>query len=156
MTISCNALIESTLANFVIGSEVIDIAFMDYQGHNDNYIVYREIHKDRSYNAEDVTAAYFSNIDFDVYSKKNYLPIIVELISRLEAAGFNYQPDMDSNDLYDADTKFYHKTICMGYPVQLVRTEASNTPETPSTPTENVDAGETTTNEEVNNNEQDD
>lgn len=122
MLLACNVIIEETLYNFTdTNGEAVDVAYMDYQGHAERYVVYGEIHKSGAYASDNFTAGYFSNIDFQVYSKTNFLGIIEALLSRLEPKGFIYQPELDSNDMYDPDTGYYHKTICLGYPIQLVR-----------------------------------
>lgn len=116
--INANSIIENVLSNFIVNDEEVAFAFLEYFGHGEPYIVYEEIHKIGAHAEENANAGYFSLYDFQIYSTGNYLPIIEELLSRLESAGFIYQPENDSSDMYDHDTKYYHKTICFAYPIQ--------------------------------------
>ena len=120
--LSVNMIIEEALGNLQVGNELVEVAFLFYEGHGEPYVVYSEINKDRTYAADNLNEGFFTNIDFQVYSKGNYLPIIEEILSRLERIGFIYEPDRDSSDMYDRDTKYYHKTICLAYPLQRERT----------------------------------
>ena len=120
--ISANSIIENVLSGIVIDGTPVELAFLYYVGSGEPYIVYSEIHKDGSYSADDLNEGYFSNIDIEIYSAKNYLPIIEVVLSRLESAGFIYEPNKDSSDMYDPDTKYYHKTLCFAYPIQRART----------------------------------
>ena len=121
--ISANSIIENVLSGIVIDGNPVELAFLYYVGSGEPYIVYSEIHKDRSYSADDLNEGYFSNIDIEIYSAKNYLPIIEVVLSRLESAGFIYEPNKDSSDMYDPDTKYYHKTLCFAYPIQRARND---------------------------------
>lgn len=118
--ISANSIIEQTLSNFVIDNEEVQVAFLEYFGHGEPYIVYGEIHKTGAYAEENANAGYYSMYDFQIYSTGNYLPIIEELLSRLESVGFVYLPENDSSDMYDSDTKYYHKTLCFAFPMQRI------------------------------------
>lgn len=120
--ISANSIIENVLSGIVVDGTPVEVAFLRYEGSGEPYIVYSEIHKDGSYSADDLNEGYFSNIDIEIYSTKNILPIIEEVLTRLESAGFTYEPEKDSADMYDPDTKYYHKTLCFKYPIQRVRT----------------------------------
>ena len=119
--ISANSIIKNVLSGIVIDGTPVEVAFLHYVGSGEPYIVYSEIHKDRSYSADDLNEGYFSNIDIEIYSAKNYLPIIEVVLSRLESTGFIYEPNKDSSDMYDPDTKYYHKTLCFAYPIQRAR-----------------------------------
>ena len=116
--INANYIIEDALSNFVINGVEVQVAFLEYFGHGEPYIVYEEIHKTGAYWEENANAGYFSMYDFEVYSTGNYLAIIKELPSRLEQVGFIYLPENDGSDMYDHDTKYYHKTICLAFPMQ--------------------------------------
>ena len=119
--LSVNMIIEEALGGMRVNNEPVEVAFLFYEGHGEPYVVYNEIHKDRSYAADNLNEGFFTNIDFGVYSKGNYLPIIAEILKRLEKIGFIYEPDRDSSDMYDPDTKYYHKTICLSFPLQRER-----------------------------------
>lgn len=126
--ISANSVIENALMGLYFKGEEVAVAFLFYEGRGEPYIVYSEIHKDRSYSADNFNEGYFSNIDIEICATSNYLELIEEVLTRLEGAGLIYEPNKDSGDLYDPDTKYYHKTLCFGYPIQRIgRSEESET-----------------------------
>ena len=40
-------------------------------------------------------------------------------LMNLKQSGWTWQPRRDSPDMYEADTGYFHKTICFAYPVQI-------------------------------------
>ena len=115
-----NAEIETTLSDLTINGKIVPVAYMYYEGHGEPYVVYMQYDKDNSYSTDDELAGYVTYYDFDVYSQGNYLAIVEEIKSRLKSAGWTWQPRRDSPDMYDPDTKYYHKTICFAKPIQEV------------------------------------
>ena len=55
---------------------------------------------------------YVEYYDFDIYTKGNYKPIEKALKALLESAGFMWEVERTSEDMYEDDTKYYHKTLC--------------------------------------------
>lgn len=108
MLFNFNEEIESLLSN--IG---VPVSFMFYEGDADAYITYMQLDKDNALACEDEVVGCVQYYDFDIYSKGNYLNIINNLIDIMVEAGWTYQPSRDSPDLYERDTKYYHKTICL-------------------------------------------
>ena len=103
-----NEEIETTLKTLSV-----PVSFMFYEGNADTYITYMQLDKSNTLAAEDEVIGCVQYYDFDVYSKGNYLAVIAELIQLMTAAGWTYQPSRDSPDMYERDTKFFHKTICL-------------------------------------------
>ncbi len=103
-----NTEIESLLANLGV-----PIAYMFYEGNADTYITYMQIDKDEVLAGDNDILGCVQFYDFDVYSKGNYLQVIDDLIEALTDGGWTYQPSRDSVDMYERDTKYFHKTICM-------------------------------------------
>lgn len=103
-----NTEIESTLSSLSV-----PVSFMFYEGSEDSYVTYMQLDKAGTLAGDDTILGCVQYYDFDVYSKGNYLEIIKKLIELLTAAGWTYQPSRDSPDMYERDTKFFHKTICM-------------------------------------------
>ena len=103
-----NEEIETTLSSLGV-----PVSFMFYEGNADTYITYMQLDKDNALAAEDKVIACVQYYDFDVYSKGNYLKTVTDLINLMVAAGWTYQPSRDSPDLYERDTKYYHKIICL-------------------------------------------
>lgn len=104
--------------DFQVNGVSIPVKLLVYEGHGEPYVVYRQYDKDNSYSSDDEISGYITYFDFDVYSKGNILPIIKAIKSKLTQAGWTWQPRRDSPDMYEADTGYYHKTICFAYPIQ--------------------------------------
>ncbi|MBO7425129.1 MAG: hypothetical protein J6U23_05575 [Clostridiales bacterium] len=116
-----NAIIESIFSGSItVGSEIVPVEYMDYEGHGESYVVYRQYDKDNSYSTEDNIAGYATYYDFDVYSRGDYLAIIREIKKKLRENFWTWQPSRDSQDMYDPDTKYFHKTVSFALPVQEV------------------------------------
>ena len=110
-----NELIETILADFTVDKVKIPVSYMYYEGHGEPYVVYMQQDADKSLSADDELVGYVNYYDFDVYAKGNYLAIIEELKDILKANGFIWQPSRTSQDMYEADTKYYHKTLNFAY-----------------------------------------
>lgn len=108
MLFNLNTEIETALSNFGV-----PIAFMYYEGDADTYITYMQSDKTNVLAGDDGILGCVQYYDFDVYSKGNYLQLIDNLITTMTNLGWTYQPNRDSPDLYERDTKYYHKTICL-------------------------------------------
>ena len=104
--------IQTIFANFKVGGKSIPVSFLRYNGKETTYITYQEIQDDTSYSADDNLQAYVRYYDFDIYSKGNYLNVIESVKEILEANDWRWQPSMTSQDLYEDDTGYYHKTLC--------------------------------------------
>ena len=109
MIFNKNAEIETLLSNLGV-----PVAFMFYEGDADTYVTYMELDKDNTLAGDDAILGCVQYYDFDVYSKGNYLNVISNLIDIMTAAGWTYQPSRDSPDLYEGETRFFHKRICIG------------------------------------------
>jgi hypothetical protein len=110
-----NELIERILADFSVGGVEIPVSFMYYEGHGEPYVVYMQQDADKSLSGDDELIGYVDYYDFDVYAKGNYLAIIEELKTILKENGFVWQPSRSSQDMYETDTKYYHKTLNFAY-----------------------------------------
>ena len=88
-------------------------AYMQYEGSADTYITYMQTDKSNTLAGDDQVLGCVVYYDFDIYSRENYLGLIDALIDKLEGYGWTYEPSRDSPDLYETDTRYYHKTICM-------------------------------------------
>lgn len=109
MLFNFNEEIENALSD--IGCPV---AFLHYKGSENTYITYMQTDKSGVLAGDDDILGCVQYYDFDIYSKGNYLNLMSTLIDTLTSEGWTYQPDRDSPDLYERDTEFYHKTICLG------------------------------------------
>ena len=106
-----NELIESIFANFIVDKVQIPVSYMFYEGHGEPYVVYMQQDADGSLSGDDELIGYVDYYDFDVYAKGNYLNIIESIKALLKANNFVWQPSRSSQDFYETDTGYYHKTL---------------------------------------------
>ena len=107
-----NDLIQSIFTDFEVDNVSIPVKFLKYKGKSTTYVTYMETDIDNSFSGDNEILGYVSYYDFDIYSKGNYLAIIESVKEILKANDWIYQPSMTSQDLYEDDTGYYHKTIC--------------------------------------------
>lgn len=107
-----NKEIQNIFRNFKVANEVIPVAFLKYTGKEPTYITYQEVQDDTPFSADDDLQAYVRYYDFDIYSRGNFLEILESVKEILKANGWIWQPSMSSQDLYEDDTGYYHKTLC--------------------------------------------
>lgn len=117
---SLNAEIENLFSGFTVDKVPVPVSFMVYEGHGEPYVVYFQYDKDNAYAHEDEIAGYVTYYDFDVYSQGDFLAIVEAIKEKLKGAGWLWQPSRDSADMYETDTKYFHKSICFAKPVQEV------------------------------------
>lgn len=110
-----NTEIETTLSTLGV-----PVSFMFYEGNADTYVTYMQLDKDSVLAGDDTILGCVQFYDFDVYSKGNYLTVVNNLISLLTAQGWTYNPSRDSPDLYERDTKYFHKTICLAKESEVI------------------------------------
>lgn len=116
-------MIKDILSNLIIDGVAVPSAYLNYEGHANTYIVYSRVDTDRSYSGDDRLLGQVDYYDFDIYSNKNYKTIETNLIELLEANDFIYMPSKNSADMYEKDTKLYHKSLCFGWLNQREETE---------------------------------
>lgn len=105
-----NELIERIFANYTY-----PIAFMHYVGSSETYITYQQTHIDTTFSADNEIQDYLDYYDFDIYSKGNYLQIIEDIKTIVKQNGGYFIPSMCSGDMYEEDTRYYHKTLCFAF-----------------------------------------
>ena len=118
-----NAEIETLFTGFKVNGVSIPVSYLFYDGHESAYIVYGQYDTTNSYSADDDIAGVVAIYDFDIYSKGNYSGIADAVRSKLTKAGWTWQPNRDSQDLYDVDTGYYHKTFAFAKPKQIINEE---------------------------------
>lgn len=107
-----NNLIEKTLKGFIVNGKEIPVKFLRYNGNEETYITYMMTDAESALHGDDELLNYIEYYDFDIYTKGNYKPIIKALKALLTSVGFMWEPDRSSEDMYEDDTKYYHKTLC--------------------------------------------
>lgn len=106
-----NELIKAIFNNFTVDGVTIPVKFLKYEGHGEPYVVWMSQDMADSLSGDDDLIGYVDYYDFDVYSKSNYLEIIEEVKRILKENGFVWQPSRTSQDFYEEDTGYYHKTL---------------------------------------------
>lgn len=106
-----NKLIETIFANFTVDNVKIPVKFLHYEGHDETYITYMNQDMDGSLTGDDNLLGYVEFYDFDVYSRTNYSKVIKEMKEILVQNGFVWQVSRSSQDMYETDTGYYHKTL---------------------------------------------
>ena len=106
-----NELIETILANFTVDDVEIPVVFLYYEGHGEPYVTYNQQDANNSFSGDDELLGYVDYYDFDVYSTGNFLNIIESLKEILKDNGFVWQPSRSSQDFFETDTGYYHKTL---------------------------------------------
>lgn len=107
-----NSLIETIFANFKVDNKSVPVSFLKYDGKSNSYITYESISNDGALSGDDEILGYIDYYDFNIYSKGNYLNIVREVKKIMKDNGFMWQPSMSSEDMYEEDTGYYHKTLC--------------------------------------------
>jgi len=110
-----NELIETIFADFTVDEVPIPVSFMFYEGHGEPYVTYMQQDADKTLSADDELVGYVDYYDFDVYGKGDITNIIKSVKEKLKANNFVWQPSRSSQDMYETDTEYYHKTLNFAY-----------------------------------------
>lgn len=106
-----NELIQSIFQNFTVDGVTIPVSFLYYRGHGEPYVTYMQQDADGTLRGDDDLVGYVDYYDFDVYSRGNFLNIIESLKEVLKDNGFVWMPSRSSQDFFETDTGYYHKTL---------------------------------------------
>ena len=107
-----NELIQSIFNNFIVDGVPVPVAFLRYKGKSTTYVTYMETDINNSCAGDNEILGYVSYYDFDIYSKGNYFNIVESIKNLMKENGFVWQPSRTSQDMYEDDTGYYHKTLC--------------------------------------------
>ena len=110
-----NELIEEIFKNFTVDDVAIPVSFLFYEGHGEPYITYMNQDADGSFSGDDELLGYVTYYDFDVYSKGNFINIVESVKEKLKANNFVWQPSRSSQDFFETDTGYFHKTLNFAY-----------------------------------------
>ena len=106
-----NELIETIFQNFQVDNVSVPVSFLKYDGKSTTYVTYQQTYIDNSFSGDDELLGYVDYYDFDIYSKGNYLNIIESVKSVMKQNGFMFQPSRSSQDMYEDDTGYFHRTL---------------------------------------------
>lgn len=110
-----NELIEQIFAEFEVDEVSIPVEYMLYEGHGEPYVVYQQENMDNSFSGDDDLLGYVDYYDFNVYAKGNFTKIVRAIKTKLKQNNFVWQPSRSSEDFYETDTGYYHKTLNFAY-----------------------------------------
>lgn len=91
------------------GGKTVPIAYMNYKGESQTYITFREIDKTPQFEADNECEYSVAKFTIDIFSKSNLLDIVRQVKEKMKANGCSWYED--SPDLYEEDTKYYHKAL---------------------------------------------
>lgn len=100
---SLNSLIRSTLTP--IG---VPVSFLVYEGTATTYITFMQYNEFGVLFGEDEELKTQHSIHISIYSKGDYTSVVEQVEERMKAAGFRRN---NNYDLYESDTKRFHKVI---------------------------------------------
>lgn len=104
-----NSEIEKIFNNFVVDDKLIPIEFVKYKGKSKTYITYHEIDNEPVLCRDDLPLYSADTYDIDIYTDGNFLNIIEEVKKKMLESDWVWIED--SHDMYEEDTRLYHKTI---------------------------------------------
>lgn len=109
-----NAEIETLFTDFTVGGNVIPVDFLRHeaQTEGETYITYNTLLELPGLVADNQLQASAQEYDFHIFSKTNYANIETAVKALLGSAGWVFM--QASEDLYEDDTKYYHKILTFG------------------------------------------
>lgn len=94
--------------NLVIGSEKIPVAHLRYKGTSKKFVTWTITGESPALSANDEDLCSICSVDVDVFSEGNYLDIIKEIKRKMKNNEWVWTGD--SEEMYEEDTKLYHRT----------------------------------------------
>ncbi len=101
--------IKKILSNLKVGNKKIPVEHITYTGKEERYVTWTIINKVPSLEGNDECLLSTVIVDVDVFSKNNYLDIENQIKKLFKENDWVW--DGDSSEMYERDTKLYHKTI---------------------------------------------
>lgn len=95
--------------------KAVPFAYAQYEGDAKTYIVWLQTDMGNAFSADDRFQDCAEYFDITVYSNKDYIDIVDDIISKFDTTEITFQPSRCSEDLFDADTRMYHKTLCFAF-----------------------------------------
>lgn len=104
-----NEEIKNIFTDFKVKNENIPVAHLRYIGSEKKFVVWSIIKDSPVLNGNDENLYSAVQIDIDVYSVGNYLEIEKEIKKLMKKNEWLWVED--SSEMYEEDTKLYHKTL---------------------------------------------
>jgi hypothetical protein len=95
--------------SITVNGKTIPTANITYAGSSKTYVTWTITGDFPDLSADDEQIYGHETADVDVYSDGNYLSIVAEIKRLMKSAGWIWAED--SPQMYETDTKMYHKTI---------------------------------------------
>ena len=102
-------LLKTIFENFTVDGVQIPVEYLKYKGNSKTYVTYTFTGDDPSLFGEDKEIGSIISVDVDVFSDGNFVAIQEKIEQLMEDNGFIRTGT--SPDLYEEDTKLFHKTI---------------------------------------------
>lgn len=96
-------------ANLNIKGEQIPVAHLNYKGSSKKYVTWTITGEAPALSANDEVLCSICSLDIDIFSEGNYLDIEKEIKQKMKNNEWVWVED--SAEMYEEDTKLYHKTI---------------------------------------------
>ncbi|MBB5356648.1 hypothetical protein HNR43_002660 [Anoxybacillus mongoliensis] len=90
----------------------VPVAFQTYEGKEKTYITFFEYNQFSALNADDEEQQTSHFFQIDIWSKTDYTDLAQQVKERMIAAGFRRTSEVD---LFEQETKTYHKAIRFSY-----------------------------------------
>ena len=94
--------------NIKIKGETIPVAHLRYKGNSKKFVTWTITGEEPALSANDEDLCSVCSVDVDVFSDSNYLDIIREIKQRMKNNDWVWIED--STEMFEEDTKLYHKT----------------------------------------------
>ena len=90
----------------------VPVSFQTYEGTAQTYITFFCYLENGELYADDVQQGTAYYVQVDVWSKGNYTSLVEQVKSAMQNAGFSF---LSAYDLFESDTKTYHKVLRFYY-----------------------------------------
>lgn len=94
--------------HFNIGDKEIPVAHLKYKGSSKTYVTWTITGETPALIANDEVLCSICSVDVDIFSNGNYLDIEKEIKQKMKNNDWVWVED--SEEMYEEDTKLYHKT----------------------------------------------
>lgn len=94
--------------SITVKDEEIPVAHLKYRGNSKKYVTWTITGEEPALFANDEDLCSICSVDVDIYSEGNYLDIIKAIKQKMKNNEWVWTGD--SAEMYEEDTKLYHKT----------------------------------------------
>ena len=95
-------------ASLTVGGEKIPVAHLQYKGTSKKFVTWTMLDEVPAFSANDEVLCSICSVDVDIFSEGNYLDIIKQIKQKMKDNEWVWTGD--SPEMYEEDTKLYHRT----------------------------------------------